>query len=161
MAGHCEDCFVCFLSRAPHLVAVLVGGDPASQTYVSNKTKAAEKCGMKATTLCKDSATSQETLLDLVKELNLDPEVDGILMQLPLPPHVDEQTVMQSISPAKDVDGFHVENIGKYCSGNPGSALIPATPLGVLEIIKRCNVPTFGKTVCIANRSKNIGGCGL
>lgn len=143
--------------RAPHLVAILVGGDPASQTYVSNKAKAAEKCGMKATTIFEDSSMTQDSLLALVEKLNLDPEVDGILVQLPLPQHIHEKTVMQAVTPLKDVDGFHIQNIGKYCSGDPDSALIPATPLGVLEIIKRCNVPTYGKTVCIANRSKNIG----
>ena len=136
-----------------------MGGDPASQTYVANKAKAAEKCGMKGTTVFEDGSMSQDKLLALVDDLNRDPAVDGILVQLPLPDHIDEQTVMQSISPAKDVDGFHIQNIGRYCSGDPGSALIPATPLGVLEIIKRCNFPTFGKTVCIANRSKNIGKC--
>lgn len=138
-------------------MAILVGGDPASQTYVSNKAKAAEKCGMKATTIFEDSSMTQERLLGLVEQLNLDPGVDGILVQLPLPQHIHEKTVMQSVSPNKDVDGFHIQNIGLYCSGDPASALIPATPLGVLEIIKRCNVPTYGKTVCIANRSKNIG----
>ena len=143
--------------RAPHLVAVLVGGDPASQTYVSNKAKAAEKCGMKATTIFEDSTMQQDRLLELVGQLNSDPGVDGILVQLPLPPHIHEKTVMQAVRPNKDVDGFHIQNIGTYCSGDPGSALIPATPLGVLEIIKRCNFPTYGKTVCIANRSKNIG----
>ena len=143
-------------ARPPHLVAVLVGGDPASQTYVSNKAKAAEKCGMQATTIFEDNMT-QEQLLALVEQLNFDPKVDGILIQLPLPKHIDEKTVMQAVVPNKDVDGFHIQNIGRYCSGDPGSALIPATPLGVLEIIKRCNVPTYGKTVCIANRSKNIG----
>lgn len=142
-------------------MAILVGGDPASQTYVSNKAKAAEKCGMKATTIFEDSSMSQETLLALVDKLNLDPGVDGVLVQLPLPAHMDEQAIMQAVSPSKDVDGFHIQNIGRYCSGNPGSALLPATPLGVLEIIKRCNIPTYGKTVCIANRSKNIGGLGV
>ena len=85
------------------------------------------------------------------------PQVDGILVQLPLPPHIDEKTVCYSVTPEKDVDGFHFHNIGRYCAGEPGNALIPATPLGVLEIIKRCNIPTYGKNVCIAGRSKNIG----
>ena len=138
-------------------MAVLVGDDPASQTYVSNKFKAAEKCGMKGTTILKDSSMTEEALLSLIDELNHDPGVDGILIQLPLPPHIHEKRVMQSVIPGKDVDGFHIHNIGTYCSGDPGSALIPATPLGVLEMIKRCNFPTYGKTVCIANRSKNIG----
>jgi methylenetetrahydrofolate dehydrogenase(NAD+)/5,10-methenyltetrahydrofolate cyclohydrolase len=84
-------------------------------------------------------------------------QIDGILVQLPLPPHIDEKTVCYSVTPEKDVDGFHFHNIGKYCAGEPEGALIPATPLGVLEIIKRCNIPTYGKNVCIAGRSKNIG----
>lgn len=84
-------------------------------------------------------------------------QVDGILVQLPLPPHIDEKTICYSVTPEKDVDGFHFYNIGRYCAGEPEAALIPATPLGVLEIIKRCNIPTYGKNVCIAGRSKNIG----
>ena len=84
-------------------------------------------------------------------------QVDGILVQLPLPSHIDEKTVCYSVTPEKDVDGFHFHNIGRYCAGEPEGALIPATPLGVLEIIKRCNIPTYGKNVCIAGRSKNIG----
>lgn len=145
--------------RAPHLVAVLTGDNPASKTYVTNKSKYAKKCGMRATTINKDGDTSEEELLALVDELNKDPEVDGILVQLPLPEHLKQCTnkVMQAVSPEKDVDGFHIHNIGMYCSGNPDSAFIPATPLGILEMIKRCNFPTFGKTVCIANRTKNIG----
>lgn len=115
---------------------------------------------MKATTIFEDGSMTQEQLLALVEQMNLDPEVDGILVQLPLPKHIDEKTIMQAVISTKDVDGFHIQNIGRYCSGDPGSALIPATPLGVLEIIKRCNVPTYGKTVCIANRSKNIGKWG-
>ena len=148
-------------------MAILVGGDHASQTYVANKAKAAEKCGLKATTMHKGDNISQAELLGMIYQLNHDPEVDGILVQLPLPGHVDEKTVMQAVDTAKDVDGFHILNIGRYCSGDPGSALLPATPLGVLEIISRCNIPTYGKVVCIMNRSKNIGeeregsGCGL
>ncbi len=115
---------------------------------------------MKGTTIFEDEDLSQEKLLSLIHDLNTNPEVDGVLVQLPFPKHIDEKTIMQSVDPAKDVDGFHILNIGRYCSGDPASALIPATPLGVLEIIKRCNIPTFGKTICIANRSKNIGGCG-
>ncbi len=138
-------------------MAVLTGDDPASKTYVSNKAKSADKCGMNATTILKDGSTSEEELLALVDDLNNDDGVDGILVQLPLPSHINTNRVMQAVSPAKDVDGFHIHNIGLYCSGNPSSALIPATPLGILEMIKRCNFPTFGKTVCIANRTKNIG----
>ena len=134
-----------------------MGGDPASQTYVSNKTKAAEKCGLTTTTRHEDADLPEARLLEMIDQLNHDPGVDGILVQVPLPKHIDEKTVMQAVDPAKDVDGFHVLNIGRYCSGDPGSALLPATPLGVLEIISRCNIPTYGKNVCIANRSKNIG----
>ncbi len=138
-------------------MAVLTGDDPASKTYVSSKAKSADKCGMNATTILKDGSTSEEELLALVDDLNNDDTVDGILVQLPLPSHINTNRVMQAVSPTKDVDGFHIHNIGMYCSGNPSSALIPATPLGILEMIKRCNFPTFGKTVCIANRTKNIG----
>ncbi len=143
--------------RPPHLVAILVGADPASQTYVSNKTKAAEKCGLMTTTRLENADLPEKDLLTMIEEYNNDPAVDGILVQLPLPKHIDEKTVMQAVHPTKDVDGFHVLNIGRYCSGDPGSSLLPATPLGVLEMISRCNIPTYGKNVCVANRSKNIG----
>ncbi len=136
---------------------MLTGDDPASKTYVGNKSKYANKCGMTATTITKDGSTTEEELLGLVDELNRDEDVDGILVQVPLPAHIDTKRVMQAVAPSKDVDGFHIHNIGMYCSGNPDSAFIPATPLGILEMIKRCNFPTFGKTVCIANRTKNIG----
>lgn len=143
--------------RPPHLVAILVGRDPASQTYVSNKAKAAVQCGLKATTRHEDADVTQSQLLGIIDQLNHDTDVDGILVQLPLPEHIEEKAVMLAVDPAKDVDGGHVLNIGRYCSGDPWSSLLPATPLGVLEIISRCNIPTYGKTVCIANRSKNIG----
>ncbi|CAI8044405.1 Bifunctional methylenetetrahydrofolate dehydrogenase/cyclohydrolase, mitochondrial [Geodia barretti] len=141
--------------RPPHLTAVIVGDDKASQIYVGNKMKAAEKCGLRATILKRDSSLEQNELLDILHQLGRDELVDGILVQLPLPPHIHEKTICNAVPPNKDVDAFHIDNIGHFCSGDP--RFVPATPLGVLEIIKRLRVPTFGKNVCIANRSKNIG----
>jgi methylenetetrahydrofolate dehydrogenase(NAD+)/5,10-methenyltetrahydrofolate cyclohydrolase len=142
-------------NRPPSLTAVIVGDDKASQIYVGNKMKAAEKCGLRANIIQRDSQLSQEELLEMLDELGRDGEVDGILVQLPLPHHIHEKTICNAVPPEKDVDAFHIDNVGRFCSGEP--RFIPATPLGVLEILKRLQVPTFGKNVCIANRSKNIG----
>lgn len=141
--------------RPPNLVVVIVGDDPASIKYVANKTKAAKKCGVDSDTIVKPASISQDDLLALVDQLNRDDTVDGILLQLPLPPHISKSTICEAVRPDKDVDAFHTTNIGKYCVGLP--TFIPATPLGVLEIIKRCNIPTFGKNVCIVNRTEHIG----
>ncbi|XP_003383119.1 PREDICTED: bifunctional methylenetetrahydrofolate dehydrogenase/cyclohydrolase, mitochondrial-like [Amphimedon queenslandica] len=141
--------------RPPNLTVVLVGDDPASKTYVKRKSKTAIKVGMRGDVLHKPATIGQDELLELIESLNKDDNIDGVLVQLPLPPHIDETLICQSISPFKDVDGFHLLNIGRYVMGRP--AFIPATPLGVLEILKRCKVDTFGKTACIVGRSKHIG----
>ncbi|XP_013866051.1 bifunctional methylenetetrahydrofolate dehydrogenase/cyclohydrolase, mitochondrial [Austrofundulus limnaeus] len=139
----------------PHLSVVLVGDDPASHSYVLNKTRAAADVGISSETILKHSDISEEELLDLVYKLNADHRVNGLLVQLPLPDHIDERTICNAVAPAKDVDGFHVVNVGRMCLDQ--STMLPATPWGVWEIIKRTGIPTFGKNVLVAGRSKNVG----
>ncbi|XP_056138653.1 bifunctional methylenetetrahydrofolate dehydrogenase/cyclohydrolase, mitochondrial [Lampris incognitus] len=142
-------------NRRPHLSVVLVGDNPASHSYVLNKTRAAADVGIISETILKPSDISEEELLDLIDKLNTDHHVDGLLVQLPLPEHIDERRVCNAVSPAKDVDGFHVVNVGRMCLDQ--STMLPATPWGVWEIIKRTGIPTIGKNVVVAGRSKNVG----
>ncbi|XP_017269254.1 bifunctional methylenetetrahydrofolate dehydrogenase/cyclohydrolase, mitochondrial [Kryptolebias marmoratus] len=142
-------------NRRPHLSVVLVGDDPASHSYVLNKTRAAADVGISSETILKHSDISEEELLDLIYKLNADHRVDGLLVQLPLPDHIDERMICNAVAPAKDVDGFHVVNVGRMCLDQ--STMLPATPWGVWEIIKRTGIPTFGKNVLVAGRSKNVG----
>ncbi|KAF7200322.1 bifunctional methylenetetrahydrofolate dehydrogenase/cyclohydrolase, mitochondrial [Nothobranchius furzeri] len=142
-------------NRRPHLSVVLVGDDPASHSYVLNKTRAAADVGISSETILKHSDISEEELLDLIYKLNADHRVDGLLVQLPLPDHIDERVICNAVAPAKDVDGFHVVNVGRMCLDQ--STMLPATPWGVWEIIKRTGIPTFGKNVLVAGRSKNVG----
>lgn len=147
--------FVAAGHRAPCLTFVRVGEDEASKSYVSGKSKAAREAGIKDQTIVKNVDITQEELLDLIDDLNKDDTVDGMLVQLPLPPHIDEKTIVNAVHPTKDVDGFNVLNIGRFSCGTP--YLLPATPAGVIEILKRCNFDTFGRHVCMVGRSKNIG----
>ncbi|XP_032434572.1 bifunctional methylenetetrahydrofolate dehydrogenase/cyclohydrolase, mitochondrial [Xiphophorus hellerii] len=142
-------------NRRPHLSVILVGDNPASHSYVLNKTRAAADVGISSETILKHSEISEEELLDLIYKLNTDPGVDGLLVQLPLPEHIDERTICNAVAPNKDVDGFHVVNVGRMCLDQ--STMLPATPWGVWEIIKRTGIPTFGKNVVVAGRSKNVG----
>lgn len=139
----------------PGLTVVLVGEDPASQVYVRNKQKFAEECGMNSVTIKKDVETTQEELLKLIQELNNDASVHGILVQLPLPKHIHEQTVLQSILPEKDVDGFHPVNVGRLSIGEP--SLIPCTPLGSLLLLKDKLGNLSGKKAVIVGRSNIVG----
>ncbi|XP_028347708.1 bifunctional methylenetetrahydrofolate dehydrogenase/cyclohydrolase 2, mitochondrial isoform X3 [Physeter macrocephalus] len=139
----------------PHLSIILVGDNPASHTYVRKKIKAAAAVGICSEIILKPKDVSQEELLDITNQLNMDPRVSGILVQLPLPDHVDERTVCNGIAPEKDVDGFHIINIGRLCLDQ--HSLIPATASAVWEIIKRTGIETFGKNVVVAGRSKNAG----
>uniref|UniRef100_A0A668VPP6 Methenyltetrahydrofolate cyclohydrolase n=1 Tax=Oreochromis aureus TaxID=47969 RepID=A0A668VPP6_OREAU len=141
--------------RRPHLSVILVGDNPASHSYVLNKTRAAADVGISSETILKHTNISEEELLDLIDKLNTDPRVDGLLVQLPLPEHIDERAICNAVSPTKDVDGFHVVNVGRMCLDQ--STMLPATPWGVWEIIKRTGIPTFGKNVLVAGRSKNVG----
>lgn len=139
----------------PGLTVVLVGEDPASQVYVRNKQKFAEECGMNSVTIKKDVETTQKELLKLIQDLNNDASVHGILVQLPLPKHIHEQTVLQSILPEKDVDGFHPVNVGRLSIGEP--SLIPCTPLGSLLLLKDKLGNLSGKKAVIVGRSNIVG----
>ncbi len=139
----------------PHLVAVLVGDDPASASYVRGKQKACEAAGIHGETLKFESDLSENELLALVERLNADPFVHGILVQLPLPRQIDENRVIRTIDPDKDVDGFHPENAGRLVIGQPG--FVPATPAGVIELLRRTGVQTAGAHAVVVGRSNIVG----
>ncbi|KAF7267911.1 NAD-dependent methylenetetrahydrofolate dehydrogenase isoform X2 [Rhynchophorus ferrugineus] len=141
--------------RAPRLIAILVGEDPASKKYVENKMKAAREIGIKSETINLPDTTKESEVIKEINRLNADNSVDGILVQLPVPPHISERNVCNAVDPHKDVDGFHINNIGKLT--NNMDTFVPATALGVIELIKRYKVPTFGKNVVVCGRSKNVG----
>jgi len=141
--------------KTPHLAAILVGGDGASLTYVNAKVKACEKVGFESTLVHIDATTSEEYLLNKIDELNNDDAIDGFIVQLPLPKHIDEAKVTLAVSPRKDVDGFHPENIGKMCLNLP--TFLPATPNGVLEMLKRYSIETSGKHCVVIGRSHIVG----
>ena len=141
--------------KTPHLAAILVGGDGASLTYVNAKVKACEKVGFESTLVHMDATTSEEALLNKIDVLNNDDTIDGFIVQLPLPKHIDETKVTLAVSPRKDVDGFHPENIGKMCLNLP--TFLPATPNGVLEMLKRYNIETSGKHCVVIGRSHIVG----
>lgn len=141
--------------KTPHLAAVLIGEDGASQTYVSSKVKACERIGFVSSLIRKPSSTSQEELLQIVQELNEDADIDGFIVQLPLPKHIDEQEVLLAIDPAKDVDGFHPENVGRMALGLP--CYLPATPYGIMQLLERYEVPTSGKNCVVIGRSHIVG----
>ena len=130
--------------KIPHLVAVLVGNDGGSLTYVNAKVKACDQIGFKSSLIQYDETVSEEEILAKVIELNNDDDVDGFIVQLPLPEHVDELKITMAIDPIKDVDGFHPENLGKMMLNLP--AFLPATPAGILELISRNNIETSGKS---------------
>jgi methylenetetrahydrofolate dehydrogenase (NADP+)/methenyltetrahydrofolate cyclohydrolase len=139
----------------PKLAAIIVGYDPASQVYVRNKARAFEKLNCKSQTYGLDSDSSEEDVLTLIETLNDDPTVHGILVQLPLPNHLDAKTILHSVSPEKDVDGFHPENLGLLLEGNPN--FIPCTPHGVLEILRHYDIPVSGSHAVIVGRSNIVG----
>uniref|UniRef100_A0A803WA73 methenyltetrahydrofolate cyclohydrolase n=1 Tax=Ficedula albicollis TaxID=59894 RepID=A0A803WA73_FICAL len=142
-------------NQRPHLTVVLVGDNPASHIYVRNKIKAAAAVGISSEIILRPKDISQEELLDMTVKLNRDSRVSGLLVQLPLPGHIDERAVCNAIAPEKDVDGFHIMNIGRLCLDQP--SIVPATAAAVWEIIKRTGIQTFGKNVLVAGRSKNVG----
>lgn len=141
--------------KIPHLAAVLVGEDPASQVYVRNKVRSCEKIGFKSTLIRKTADVTEDQLMAIVAELNEDDDIDGFIVQLPLPDHIDEKRVTLAIRPEKDVDGFHPVNFGRMAQGLP--AYIPATPNGILEMIKRYHIDTAGKEVVVVGRSNIVG----
>lgn len=141
--------------RAPHLTAILVGHDGGSETYVANKAKACEACGFTSTVIRREADVTEQELLDMIAELNADENVDGFIVQLPLPRHIDEQKIIEAIVPEKDVDGFHPVNVGRQSIGLP--CFSSATPAGIVELLKRYNVPTRGKKCVIIGRSNIVG----
>ncbi len=141
--------------KVPHLAAVLVGDDGASLTYVGSKVKSCERVGFESTLVRMPATTSEEELLQKIKELNHNDDIDGFIVQLPLPRQIDEQKVLMAVDPTKDVDGFHPENFGKMALDM--EAFIPATPFGILELLERYHVETKGKHTVIIGRSHIVG----
>ena len=141
--------------KVPHLAAVLVGDDGASLTYVGSKVKACEQVGFASTLVKLPADISEEKLLQEIAKLNTNPEIDGYIVQLPLPKHINEQKILLAIDPTKDVDGFHPANFGRMALDM--EAFIPATPFGIMELLKRYKVPTKGKHVVVVGRSHIVG----
>jgi methylenetetrahydrofolate dehydrogenase (NADP+)/methenyltetrahydrofolate cyclohydrolase len=141
--------------KIPHLAAVLVGNDGGSLTYVNAKVKACDEIGFESSLIRYDEDVSESTLLEKVAELNADPEIDGFIVQLPLPQHIDELKVTEAIDPKKDVDGFHPMNLGNMVLSLPG--FLPATPAGIMQLLKRNHIETSGKNCVIIGRSNIVG----
>ena len=141
--------------RRPHLAAVLVGHDGGSETYVRGKVKACGECGFRSTLVRYEDDVTEAELLGCVERLNADPEVDGFIVQLPLPPHIDEQKIIEAIDYRKDVDGFHPVNVGRMAIGLP--CFVSATPRGILELLRRYHVETSGKKCVVLGRSNIVG----
>ena len=142
-------------NRPPHLAAVLVGSDGASMTYVGAKVKACDLVGFKSTLIKLSDTTTQETLLKQIETLNTNSEIDGFIVQLPLPKHINENKILMAIDPRKDVDGFHPINVGKLTLDLP--TFISATPYGIMKLLERYAVPTAGKHVVVIGRSNIVG----
>jgi methylenetetrahydrofolate dehydrogenase (NADP+)/methenyltetrahydrofolate cyclohydrolase len=141
--------------RAPHLAAVLVGHDGGSETYVAFKIKDCEEVGFRSSLIRFENDVTESELIAKVHELNNDPDLDGFIVQLPLPKHISEQKVIEAIDARKDVDGFHPENVGRLVLGMP--AFLSATPFGIVELLKRYQIPTSGKNCVIVGRSNIVG----
>ncbi|MHC5201340.1 bifunctional methylenetetrahydrofolate dehydrogenase/methenyltetrahydrofolate cyclohydrolase FolD [Myroides sp. LJL119] len=141
--------------KVPHLAAVLVGDNGASLTYVGSKVKSCQQIGFESTLVALPKQTTQQELLEKIQELNNDPEIDGYIVQLPLPEHIDEQAILMAIDPDKDVDGFHPTNFGKMALEM--ETFLPATPYGIMELLQRYEVPTCGKNVVVIGRSHIVG----
>ena len=141
--------------KRPHLAAILVGHDGGSETYVANKVKACEACGFASSLIRFESDVTEETLLAEIERLNLDADVDGFIVQLPLPRHINEQRIIEAIDYRKDVDGFHPINVGRLAIGLP--CFVSATPNGILQLLKRYNIETSGKKCVILGRSNIVG----
>lgn len=142
-------------ARPPHLAAILVGEDGASITYVNSKVKACERIGFESTLIRLPSDVSEEALLNEIDKLNMDEAIDGFIVQLPLPKHIDENKVIDAVDPEKDVDGFHPANVGKMVLNKP--TYLPATPMGIMELLKRYNIETSGKHCVVIGRSHIVG----
>ncbi|WP_290390166.1 bifunctional methylenetetrahydrofolate dehydrogenase/methenyltetrahydrofolate cyclohydrolase FolD [uncultured Duncaniella sp.] len=141
--------------RRPHLVAILVGHDGGSETYVANKVKACEACGFRSTLIRYEDDVTEAKLLETIAKLNNDPEVDGFIVQLPLPKHISEQKIIEAIDYRKDVDGFHPVNVGRMSIGLP--CFVSATPSGIMELLKRYGINTKGAKCVVLGRSNIVG----
>ncbi len=141
--------------KRPHLAAVLVGHDGGSETYVAHKVKACEECGFDSTLIRREDDITETELLEIVAELNANPEIDGYIVQLPLPRHIDEQKIIMAVDPRKDVDGFHPVNVGRLSLGLP--CFLSATPSGIMELLGRYNIETKGKHCVVLGRSNIVG----
>ena len=141
--------------KIPHLAAVLVGENPASQVYVNSKIRSCEQVGFKSSLVQRDANITEAELLEIVHNLNNDPDVDGFIVQLPLPKHINEEKITLAIDHRKDVDGFHPINFGRMAQGMP--AFLPATPFGILEMLRRYNIETSGKQCVVLGRSNIVG----
>ena len=149
------DNFALKTGRTPGLAVILVGADPASQVYVRNKHKACLEVGISSFQFEFPVTVEEDAVLDKIRELNSDPSVNGILVQLPLPSHIDEEKVLRAISPIKDVDAFHPENVGKILIGNYN--LLPCTPAGIVELLKFYHIEVCGKKCAVIGRSNIVG----
>lgn len=141
--------------KIPHLAAILVGNNGASATYVAAKVKACEEVGFKSTLIHFEETTSETKLLDKIRELNTDPDIDGVLVQLPLPKHISDEEVINAIDPEKDVDGFHPVNVGNMVQGLP--TFVPATPHGIMLLLEHYKIDTKGKHAVVVGRSNIVG----
>jgi methylenetetrahydrofolate dehydrogenase (NADP+)/methenyltetrahydrofolate cyclohydrolase len=141
--------------KIPHLAAILVGTDGGSMTYINNKLKSCEECGFESTLMRYDDSITEEVLLNKIQSLNEDKSIDGFIVQLPLPSHIDEMKITLAIDPMKDVDGFHPMNLGKMALNLPG--FVSATPAGIVELLKRNKIHTAGKKCVIIGRSNIVG----
>ena len=141
--------------KIPHLAAILVGDDGASKTYVNSKIKACEKVGFKSSLFKFDDSISEIELLNQIKKINENDDIDGFIVQLPLPKHINQEVILNKVSPAKDVDGFHPNNYGKMTLGI--DTFIPATPAGIIELIERSEIQTEGKKCLVIGRSQIVG----
>ena len=141
--------------KKPHLAAILVGNDGASETYVASKIKSCEQVGFTSTFVRLPETATEKEVLSAVDSLNRDADVDGFIVQLPLPKHISENKIMEAVNPAKDVDGFHPVNVGRMCKGLP--AYLSATPFGILEMLERAQIETSGKHCVVIGRSQIVG----
>ncbi|MFC5272361.1 bifunctional 5,10-methylenetetrahydrofolate dehydrogenase/5,10-methenyltetrahydrofolate cyclohydrolase [Adhaeribacter terreus] len=141
--------------KVPHLAAILIGNDGGSQTYVNNKVLACERVGFDSTLIRMEDSITEEELLNKIDELNNDANIDGFIVQLPLPKHIDTEKVLEAVNPSKDVDGFHPTNVGRMVAGLP--AFLPATPYGILQLLERYKIETKGKHCVVIGRSNIVG----
>jgi methylenetetrahydrofolate dehydrogenase (NADP+) / methenyltetrahydrofolate cyclohydrolase len=141
--------------KVPHLAAILVGNDGASETYVAAKVKACEETGFKSSLIRLPDSITESELLQIISDVNNNDDIDGLIVQLPLPKHINEEKITMAVNPGKDVDGFHPENVGKMVIGQP--TYLPATPFGIMTLLERYNIPTAGKNCVVIGRSNIVG----